>query len=60
MTGAGDVQVGSASHRKRRWESGVNERAPMMNGYGWRGGSKEGEMNNPENYRGKGGAEGID
>ena len=51
--GAGDVQVGGASHRERRWGLGVNERALTMNGCGWGGGRKEEETNNPENVRRK-------
>ena len=53
MVGAGDVQVGGALHRDRRWIAGVNERALMMNGCGRGGSRKEGETNNSEKYRRK-------
>ena len=34
VAGAGDVQVGGASHQERRWGAGANERALTMNGCG--------------------------
>ena len=42
MGGAGDVQVGVASHWESRWRVGANlERNLAMNGYGRGGGRKE-------------------
>ena len=51
MEDVGNVQVGGASHRERRWEAGLNKRSLTMNVCGWGGGSKEGETNNPVNNR---------
>ena len=48
-----DVQVGGALHQKMRLVGGEIERVSKMNGYGWGGGRKEGEKNDPENGRRK-------
>ena len=53
MAGAGDVQVGGASHWERRWGAGVNERDLTISSCGWGGSRKEGETNDPENDRRK-------
>ena len=53
VAGAGNTQVGSASHRERRWGASANKEGFKEWHLWMRGGRKEGEKNDPENGRRK-------